>query len=108
MRDRLVLLCFAGLLLGATCAHAIPALKSLSVQLPQSDANFPSGPGVDAANGNCLGCHSVEMVMNQPSLPRATWAKEVDKMRHVYKAPISDADASTVVNYLSAIKGAKN
>ena len=42
------------------------------------------------------------MVLDQPLLPRATWAAEVTKMRNAYKAPISDADAALIVDYLSA------
>lgn len=93
--------------LGLAPAMARPPLKSLTVQFPDSDAQFPSGPGVQVVNSNCLGCHSVEMVLNQPLLSRATWAKEVDKMRNAYKAPVSVSDAATIVNYLAAIKGAE-
>jgi hypothetical protein len=35
-------------------------------------------------------------------LPRATWTAEVTKMRGTYKAPISDADAVLIVDYLAA------
>jgi len=82
-------------------------LKSLSVDLPESDREFPPGPGVEVAQANCAACHSVGMVMNQPTLSRATWETEVHKMIAVYKAPVSDDDAKTIVAYLDSIKGAK-
>jgi hypothetical protein len=41
-------------------------------------------------------------VLDQPLLPRTTWAAEVTKMRNVYKAPIADADAALIVDYLAA------
>jgi len=82
-------------------------LKSLSVDLPESDREFPPGPGVEVAQANCAACHSVGMVMNQPTLSRATWETEVHKMIAVYKAPVSNDDAKTIVAYLDSIKGAK-
>ncbi len=98
----------------ATPAAAAPSvtgggitLTSLSVDLPSSDREFPPGPGVDVVQANCAACHSVGMVMNQPTLSRATWETEVHKMIAVYKAPVSDDDAKTIVAYLDSIKGAK-
>ena len=82
-------------------------LASLSVDLPSSDRAFPPGPGVEAAEANCAACHSPGMILNQPSLTHATWETEVHKMIAVYKAPVSDEDAKTIVAYLDSIKGAK-
>jgi hypothetical protein len=42
------------------------------------------------------------MVLDQPLLPRATWAAEVTKMRNTYKAPLNDADMPLIVDYLAA------
>ena len=47
-----------------------------------------------------IGTNSI--ITSQPLLPRATWAAEVTKMRNVYKAPVSDADAALIVDYLAA------
>jgi len=88
--------------LAATLTAAAPAFKSLSVDLPPDAASFPDGPNVKTVNQNCLACHSADMVLDQPLLPRATWAAEVTKMRNVYKAPITDADAALIVDYLAA------
>lgn len=68
-------------------------LASLSVDLPSSDREFPPGPGVEAAQANCASCHSVGMILIQPSLTHATWETEVHKMIAVYKAPVSEEDA---------------
>jgi len=46
-------------------------------------------------------------VLNQPTLPRATWDAEVHKMVSVYKATVADADAAAIVAYLDAIKGVR-
>ncbi len=82
-------------------------LASLSVDLPSSGRAFPPGTGVEAAEANCAACHSVGMILNQPSLTHVTWETEVHKMIAVYKAPVSDEDAKTIVAYLDSIKGAK-
>jgi mono/diheme cytochrome c family protein len=80
-------------------------LKSLSVDIPAGDLMFPTGPGSDAANNNCLACHSAGMVLNQPALPQAQWRAEVEKMRLAYKAPVDEKDVDAIVNYLVSIRG---
>jgi cytochrome c5 len=80
-------------------------LTSVSVDLPAGDRAFPAGPNSDVAEQNCTVCHSVGMVLNQPALSRESWAKEVSKMRMTFKAPVTDADAAKIVDYLTAIKG---
>jgi mono/diheme cytochrome c family protein len=81
------------------------SLKSVTVDLPAGDRMFPKGQGSDVADDNCLACHSVGMVLNQPSMPKAAWQAEVEKMREVYKAPIDAKDVDSIVNYLMSIKG---
>jgi len=92
------------LVLAAAMAEAgpLPAFKAQSVELPADAAAFPDGPNVKTVTQNCLACHSADMVLDQPLLARPTWAAEVTKMRNVYKAPISDADAALIVDYLAA------
>lgn len=90
------------LLMLGSAAMAAPAFKPLSLDLPPDAVQFPDGPNVKTVNQNCLACHSAEMVLDQPLLPRATWTAEVTKMRNVYKAPISDADAALIADYLAA------
>ena len=80
-------------------------LKSVSFELPASTRTFPDGPGGGAINGNCLVCHSAGMVLNQPAMSETAWAAEVHKMISVYKAPVSDQDATAIVAYLARLKG---
>jgi cytochrome c5 len=91
----------------STSAPQTFALRSVSVELPTSDISFPGGAAADAINANCLSCHSAGMVLTQPNLSRAAWAAEVGKMIHVFKAPIDQANAAAIVDYLSETKGAK-
>jgi mono/diheme cytochrome c family protein len=85
----------------------LPAIKSTTVDLPSGDSMFPGGAKADAIDNNCLACHSADMVLNQPALPKTTWEAEVHKMINVYKAPIDDADVPAIVDYLTSTKGAK-
>jgi cytochrome c5 len=96
-----VLLPFAG--------HAAPltTLKSVKLDVPTSDATVPPGPGADAVNNNCLACHSADHLTTQPSLSRDAWDEVVHKMITAYKAPISQQDATAIVDYLARTKGTK-
>jgi mono/diheme cytochrome c family protein len=102
-----------GLLIGAVLspvaarAQAAPVFKSMTVDLPAGDREFPGGAAADAINNNCLACHSPGMVLNQPALPRAQWDAEVIKMHTAYKAPIDPKDVDAILDYLVSIKGAK-
>lgn len=98
-----------GVALASFCAQAQSrfSLETVSVDLPPGDGMFPNGPGEDAMNNNCLACHSADMVINQPALPRAQWHAEVDKMQTAYKAPIDPNDADAILRYLAAVKGVK-
>jgi mono/diheme cytochrome c family protein len=98
-----------GVALAPFCAQGESplSLKSVSVDLPPGDDMFPNGPGADAINNNCLACHSADMVLNQPALPKAQWQAQVDKMRTAYKAPIDPKDVDAILDYLVSVKGEK-
>jgi len=81
------------------------SFKSVSVHLPYGDRKFPGGHEADAANRNCLVCHSPGMVLNQPALSKAQWQAEVEKMHTAYKAPIDPKDVDAIVGYLVGIRG---
>jgi sulfite dehydrogenase (cytochrome) subunit B len=64
---------------------------------------FKEGPGLQVMQANCASCHSLDyIVMNSPFLDRAGWDAEVTKMIKVFGAPINDADAKTITDYLAA------
>jgi mono/diheme cytochrome c family protein len=99
--------CLTAALLASTPAwvEQLPAIKSTTVDLPSGDSLFPGGANADAINNNCLACHSADMVLNQPPLPKAAWEAEVRKMINVYRAPIDEADVPAIVDYLASTKG---
>lgn len=93
------------LALGA-CAlvAAAPPTRLLSVDLPDAEGLLPDRHGVsaEAANANCLSCHSAAMITAQPRLSRMQWGETIAKMRSVYGAPIDPADDKAILDWLVA------
>jgi cytochrome c5 len=88
-------------------AQDTSSFKSVHITLPTDERVLPDGPGADVANNNCASCHSAGMILNQPTLPRSAWESEVNKMRNVFKAPVSAQDVSTIVEYLTRMQGSE-
>ncbi len=49
---------------------------------------------------NCQWCHSFGYVLNQGKQSYKFWEKSVNKMRDIYKAPISKKDGKVATEYL--------
>jgi cytochrome c5 len=79
-------------------------LRSVSLAFPDDTRIFPGGSKADVVNNNCLTCHSAGMVLTQPSLSRADWQAEVEKMRNAYKAPVAAGDVPGIVDYLAGLR----
>lgn len=87
-----------------TVTAADVTLTSESIVLPSSSELFPGGDAAQVVNANCLACHSVGMVFNQPPLSKAAWQAEVTKMIKLYKAPINEASIPEIIDYLTKTK----
>lgn len=76
-------------------SFSVPALADEQpVQLKQA-------PGLDKVENNCAACHSLDYVVMNSPFPNATlWNAEVTKMIKVYGAPIDEADAKAITEYL--------
>jgi sulfite dehydrogenase (cytochrome) subunit B len=86
----------AFVLLGVAIAEPV------TYDLPEETATLKPGPGVEAAQNNCLACHSADYIETQPpKRGRAFWDAEVTKMIKVYGAPINETDAKTIADYLA-------
>lgn len=97
----------AAVLLAGCCLTAALAAP-VQYELPAETAEYAPGPHQDVAQSNCGACHSVDYISTQPRNlrdPRAFWTAEVAKMQKVYGAPIDDADAKLIVEYLVAAYG---
>jgi hypothetical protein len=82
-------------------AHA----KPFKYVLPEEVAVLKPGPNQDVAVNNCTACHSADYIRTQPQGPKFKkdfWQAEVTKMIKVYGAPIDDADAGKIADYLAA------
>lgn len=79
---------------------ALPLAVPAAADEPTID--LKAGPGLDKVEGNCGACHSLVYIqMNSPFLNAAGWNAEVTKMIKAFGAPISDADAKTISDYLA-------
>jgi mono/diheme cytochrome c family protein len=77
------------------------------IKLPAMTPELPPGPGRETVSATCVICHTTRYITMQPRFSRAAWTAEVDKMRKTFGAPLTDAQAAEVVNYLVAIRGAE-
>lgn len=87
-------------------AASISALhaKPLNYKGPDETVQFKPGNNVDVVQNNCMACHSVDYIKTQPRGPKFKkdfWQAEVTKMVKVYGAPIDDADAAKIADYLA-------
>ena len=86
---RTVMIAFAAVLLVGTAVADEQAIK------------LKPGPGLDKVEANCAACHSLAYIpMNSVYLDAAGWDAEVNKMIHAFGAPIDDADAKAITEYL--------
>jgi cytochrome c5 len=79
---------------------AAPALAQ------ESQLRLRDGPGRQLVEANCVMCHSLDYIpMNSPFLDRKGWEASVNKMIKVMGAPIAEADAQKIVDYLAGQYG---
>jgi sulfite dehydrogenase (cytochrome) subunit B len=84
---------------------ALPAFSAFADEKP---IELKKAPGLEKVEGNCGACHSLDYIqMNSPFMSAATWDAEVTKMIKAFGAPISDADAAAIKEYLKANYGAE-
>jgi hypothetical protein len=58
-------------------------------------------PGLETVQANCGTCHSLDYIqMNSPFLNPTQWDAEVNKMIKAFSAPIDEASAKTIADYL--------
>jgi mono/diheme cytochrome c family protein len=86
----------------ATLAAA-PAAAQDATEKPVA---LKQAPGLDKVEANCGACHSLDYIqMNSPFPNAALWDAEVAKMINAFGAPIGEADARAIADYLKANYG---
>jgi hypothetical protein len=82
-------------------AIAAAAVFALPAGAQEKPVSLKKGPGLDKVEANCSGCHSLDYIqMNSPYPSAALWSAEVTKMIKAFGAPISEADAKEIADYL--------
>jgi mono/diheme cytochrome c family protein len=77
-----------------TAAAAAASADERPIQLKKAE-------GLDKVEGNCASCHSLDYVlMNSPFPSAAVWDATVTKMIKAFGAPIDEADAKVIGDYL--------
>ena len=81
---------------------AFAALIALPAAAQEKPVDLKKAPGLDKVEANCSGCHSLDYIlMNSPYPNAALWNAEVTKMIKAFGAPIDDADAKVIAEYLA-------
>lgn len=81
------------------------AFLSVGVAAPAAGDEKPvqlkSAPGLDKVENNCASCHSLDYVLlNSPFPNAAVWDATITKMIKAFGAPIDEADAKLIADYL--------
>jgi sulfite dehydrogenase (cytochrome) subunit B len=84
---------------------SLPGDSVHSIVLPHDEPLFPPGPGREEFVTACVVCHSPRYITMQPRFSRATWLSEVQKMKDVYGAHISDEQVAKITDYLFFLNG---
>jgi mono/diheme cytochrome c family protein len=83
------------IVLAAAAVFALPAAAQ------EKPVSLKKAPGVEKVEANCAGCHSLDYIqMNSPYPNAALWDAEVTKMIRAFGAPINEADAKEIADYL--------
>ena len=84
----------------------LPTALVIALGAAQGKADEPTvslkhGPGLDAVEGNCGACHSLDYIqMNSPFQDEKGWTASVSKMVKAMGAPISEDDQKMILAYL--------
>jgi hypothetical protein len=76
-----------------------------TIVMPHDEPAFPPGPGRDEFVTACIVCHSPRYITMQPRFSRTTWLSEVNKMKDVYGAHISNEQVPKITDYVVSING---
>ena len=90
----------------ATAVALLVAALGAPAFADEQPIDLKKAPGRDVVEGNCAACHSLDYIeMNSPFLNAAGWDAEINKMIKLFGAPVSEADAKTIADYLKANYG---
>jgi mono/diheme cytochrome c family protein len=83
------------------CIGAVAAALTLPAAAQEKPVALKQGEGRDKVEAHCAACHSLDYIqINSPFPNAALWDAEVTKMIKAFGAPIGDADAKIISEYL--------
>jgi mono/diheme cytochrome c family protein len=83
------------------CIALLAALIATPVAADEKPVSLKKAPGLEQVENGCNSCHSLDYIqMNSPFPNAALWDAEVTKMIKAFGAPIGEADAKTIADYL--------
>ena len=91
--------------MAVVCLGMRAAEKSIKLPDDSPTGQLKPGPNVDVVRNHCNICHSTDYIVRQPGSDIRKWEGEVQKMIKVYGAPISEAEAKVIVEYLATAYG---
>jgi mono/diheme cytochrome c family protein len=87
----------------------LAALIAAPATAQEKPITLKKGAGLDLVEANCGACHSLDYIqMNSPFLNAIQWDASITKMIKVFGAPISEADARAIGDYLKANYGSEH
>jgi sulfite dehydrogenase (cytochrome) subunit B len=87
----------------------LAALIAAPATAQEKPITLKKGAGLDLVEANCGACHSLDYIqMNSPFLNATQWDASITKMIKVFGAPISEADARAIGDYLKANYGSEH
>src|SRR5262249_33406507 len=84
-------------------AAAVGVAPADEIVLPPDHAyaTLKPSPGSEVAHRNGVPCHPTDYIVMQPPGDQKQWDAVVTKMIKVFGAPVSEADAKTIAEYLA-------
>lgn len=95
----------AALLVALLVATASAQEKRITLPPDHAYGGLTPAPGSDVTQTQCQFCHSTDYIVMQPRGDAKQWEGVVTKMIKVFGAPVSDADARTIAEYLARAYG---
>jgi len=95
----------AGLLAGLAVGPASAQEKQITLPPDHDYARLLAGPGREVTQTQCQFCHSTDYIVMQPAGDAKQWEAVVTKMIKVFGAPLGEADAKTIADYLARTYG---
>jgi len=106
MSTRRVTILTLSLMMAAAMVSLVEARAASSGSASGAEPEARAGEGRELFVARCSSCHSLDyMEMHSRFGTRALWEAEVTKMRNAYKAPLDDAEAKAIVEYLAQAYG---